>query len=476
MKICIIAEGSYPYITGGVSSWIHQLVLNLPEHEFIILTLMPDSNKKGQFKYLLPQNIINYHEYFLDELINTKGKWNKKIKLNDEELDQLKKLLSFEKVDWDLIFSMFQKMKKYKLTGGDIQKSNTFYRELQIAYRYNYSHMPFTETYWTLKSMYIILFQLLLEDFPEADIYHAVSTGYAGFIGSIASKLYNKSFILTEHGIYTREREEEIIKASWVQGNLKDMWIKYFYQISDCAYESADKVISLFNYNREIQIEIGCPREKTEVIPNGVKIKDFEDVALEVSKRNDKEGINVGAVVRVVPIKDIITMLEAFSLVNKKINNINFYIMGPTDEEPEYYEECRKYRDYLSLYNVRFTGIVDVKEYFKIMDLLVLTSISEGQPLVILEGFASKIPYVSTDVGNCKQLILGDKDDFGPAGRVTKVMDSMSIAEAIVELCIESKKREKCGEAGYKRVKEFYKFDRFINKYKEIYNIYGLRV
>lgn len=476
MKICIIAEGSYPYITGGVSSWIHQLVLNLPEHEFIILTLMPDSKKKGQFKYLLPKNIKNHHEYFLDELINTKGKWNKKLKLSGEELEQLRKLLSFEKVNWDLIFTMFQKLKKFNLTGADIQKSYTFYKEMQTAYKNNYSHIPFTSAYWTLKSMYIILFQLLLEDFPEADIYHAVSTGYAGFIGAIASKLYNKSFILTEHGIYTREREEEIIKASWVRGNLKDMWIKYFYQISDCAYDGADKVISLFDYNREIQVEIGCPREKTEVIPNGVKVKDFEEIALEVGNRKNERGINVGSVVRIVPIKDIITMLEAFSIVNKTIDNINFYIMGPFDEEPEYYEECRRYRDYLGLYNVRFTGKVDVKEYLKIMDLLVLTSISEGQPLVILEGFACKIPFVSTNVGNCKQLILGDKDDFGPAGRVTRVMDSTSIADAIVELCNDNEKRKQCGEAGYKRVREFYTFESFIDKYKEIYNKYGLRV
>ena len=35
MRICIIAEGSYPYVTGGVSSWIHSLITNIPEHEFV---------------------------------------------------------------------------------------------------------------------------------------------------------------------------------------------------------------------------------------------------------------------------------------------------------------------------------------------------------------------------------------------------------------------------------------------------------
>ena len=39
MHVCIIAEGSYPYITGGVSSWIHSLAANLPEVEFTIYTI-----------------------------------------------------------------------------------------------------------------------------------------------------------------------------------------------------------------------------------------------------------------------------------------------------------------------------------------------------------------------------------------------------------------------------------------------------
>ena len=33
MIVCLIAEGSYPYITGGVSSWINQLMLNMPDCE-----------------------------------------------------------------------------------------------------------------------------------------------------------------------------------------------------------------------------------------------------------------------------------------------------------------------------------------------------------------------------------------------------------------------------------------------------------
>ena len=40
MKICMIIEGAYPYVTGGVSSWVQQEILSMPEHEFIIVTLV----------------------------------------------------------------------------------------------------------------------------------------------------------------------------------------------------------------------------------------------------------------------------------------------------------------------------------------------------------------------------------------------------------------------------------------------------
>ena len=52
--------------------------------------------------------------------------------------------------------------------------------------------------------------------------------------------------------------------------------------------------------------------------------------------------------------------------------------------------------------DVIFTGKVDVTEYLGKMDMTILTSISEGQPLKILDSFAAKKPVIATDVGNCR--------------------------------------------------------------------------
>ena len=87
------------------------------------------------------------------------------------------------------------------------------------------------------------LFLILKTPIPMADIYHCVATGYAGVLGSMAQKLYGCGLLISEHGIYTREREEELLKASWVASVYKNIWIDQFRKMSKLAYERADIVI-----------------------------------------------------------------------------------------------------------------------------------------------------------------------------------------------------------------------------------------
>lgn len=470
MRICLVLEGAYPYIVGGVSSWVQQLMTNMPEHEFIIIAINPENKMKGKYKYDLPSNLIKIHDVFLDEILNVKGKRNKSISFLSDELIAIKHLLKGKSLDWSILFNMFCRKEMQRINAKNLLNSEEFYGIIKEAYQEKHSKAPFAQVYWTIKSMYLILFALLFKDYPEADIYHSVSTGYAGIIGAYAAYTNKKSFILTEHGIYTREREEEIIQADWVEGYMKNMWIDYFYNLSDCAYTNADKVISLFNRNREIQIEIGCPTDKTEVIHNGISIRNFENVAKLQEEKSRSSHINVGAIIRVVPIKDIITMLRAFSLVNKNHKDISFYIMGPEEEDPGYYKECIQYKNKLGLDNAFFTGRVNIKEYLPQMDILVLTSISEGQPLAILEGMACKLPFVTTNVGDCGDLVNGDNDEFGSSGFVTPIMDYVKISEGISKLANDYEMRKKFGEAGYNRVSKYYSFGEFIESYRRIYD------
>lgn len=469
MRICLVAEGSYPYTSGGVSSWVQQLMVNMPEHEFVIIALSPDSTKKMESKYPPPENLIEIVDIFMDKLLLSKGSWNKKIPLSKEEIAGIGGLLKSEVSDWRGIFDSFSRLRAQKFSAVDIFSSKMFFQLIQEVYGEKYAHVPFTDMLWTMRSMYVTLFSLMLREYPAADIYHSVSTGYSGVIAAYASHTTKSAFALTEHGIYTREREEEIIKAEWVKGPFKSIWIDYFSCLSSAAYTCADQVVTLFPKNKEIQTDLGCDRDKIKVIHNGIRIKPFEMIRKSIIERADHEEINVGAIVRVVPIKDIKTMLQAFSYASKKLPNIKFTIMGPIEEDAEYFEECVAYKDFLKLSNVVFTGKVDLRNYLGKMDILILTSISEGQPLAILEGMACSLPFVTTNVGDCETFVKGSTDGYGPAGRIAAVMDYVGIANGIVELCENYEKRRQFGENGYQRIKNLYSADDFINGYREIY-------
>ena len=90
--------------------------------------------------------------------------------------------------------------------------------------------------------------------------------------------------------------------------------------------------------------------------------------------------------------------------------------MGGVDDE-EYAQECYTLVKQLKLENVIFTGRVDIVKYMEKLDFTILTSISEGQPLSVLESLAARRPCVTTDVGCCRELLEGKEGDFfGPAG------------------------------------------------------------
>lgn len=169
-------------------------------------------------------------------------------------------------------------------------------------------------------------------------------------------------------------------------------------------------------------------------------------------------------------------MIQSFVLVKNEIPNAVFYIMGSYDEEPEYYEECLSLVRALGVEDIIFTGTVPVLDYIGKMDVLVLTSISEGQPLAILEGMAAGKPYVTTNVGSCKELMDGLNDDIGPAGFVVPVMHTEHIAAAIINLAKHKSLRKEFGRHALQRVKTYYQSKNVIQAYRKVYEKLGVEI
>lgn len=470
MKICMIAEGCYPYVVGGVSSWIHSMIQAYPKIEFVVLAIINDRSQSGQFKYEFPDNLSAVYEVYLVD-----GDWKhgrrhgkRRTKLKQKEYQALRSIISDENVDWSTIFDMFRKR---KFSIDDLLMGADFLNIVEEFYQQRYPYIGFSDFLWTMRSIYLPLFIVLQTHLPKADIYHCVATGYAGVLGSMASYIYHGGLLISEHGIYTREREEELLKADWVDGIYKNIWMDQFQKMSRLAYERADVVTSLYAHARELQIEMGCPVEKTKITPNGIRVEQMGDLPGKTEK--EKGDIYVGAILRVAPIKDVKTMIRAFSFAKEKDPRLKLWIMGPTDEEEEYVQECLELVEALGIPDIIFTGRINVKEYLGKMDFTILTSVSEGQPLTILESFAARKPVISTDVGNCRELIYGADDECGTAGIVVHVMNIMEISEAILELAKSRMLRENMGECGYKRVCKKHQLWQMQNTYEELYKQIG---
>lgn len=465
MRICVICEGCYPFVMGGVSSWLQGLIQKMPQHEFAIWAIGAEQKKRGQYAYRLPPNVVELRDVYLDSVLTEPmGKPSHiRRRLTSAQLEAVRELFRCGAPDWEELFSLFHK-RRMDNVAFLLQKE--FLDILEGICKADYPFVGFTDYFWTIRSMFLPLLYLMGDEPPEADLYYAASAGYAGVLGSMACSLTGKPFLLTEHGIYTREREEEILRTHWVPSHFKDLWINMFYMFTRCAYAHASRVTSLFHRASLIQQEIGCPPEKCVVIPNGVDYERFAAIPLK-----EPDGwVDVGAVARVVPIKDIKTMLYAFSMVCDEEERVRLHIMGTTDEDEEYYQECLQLQEELQLDRVIFTGRVSVAEYMKGIDFTVLTSLSEGQPLAVLESMAASRPCVTTNVGCCGELLDGIDDDFGEAGICAPVMHQTALADAILTLCRSRAQRLRMGENGRRRAEAFYRHPDMLARYEELFD------
>ncbi len=463
MRICIVAEGCYPYVVGGVSSWIHSMIRAFPNVEFVVLAIVANRSVSGKFAYELPDNVTEVHEAYLDDVDWAKKK-RKGYRLKPREYRAMRNMVLDRPVEWNVIFELFQNR---KFSINEILMGPDFLHISMECYKIKYPQIVFSDFLWTMRSIYLPLFLMLKTELPKADLYHCVATGYAGLLGSMAKRMNQCGLLISEHGIYTREREEELIKAKWVEGIYKNIWIEQFKKMSTLAYFDAGLVTSLYGHARELQIELGCPAEKTMITPNGINTQRLSD--LPGKKEEDAGFINAGAVLRVTPIKDVKTMIQAFAFAKKKVPNLKLWIMGPVDEDEKYAKECFDMVENLKVEDVIFTGRIDVRDYLGRMDFTLLTSISEGQPLTILESYAAHKPVIATDVGNCRELIYGLDDSFGAAGILTHIMNIAEISEAMVDLATDEEGRLQMGENGYRRVMAGYKLEDMQAQYKKIY-------
>jgi glycosyltransferase involved in cell wall biosynthesis len=483
--VCLILEGTYPFVSGGVAHWSHALIKQQPDLTFHIVAIRPPFLSSPPV-FELPRNVSGMTEIFLQELPPGDEPSDKEavqklfasIELPMLKLQHFGRLEDLQKV--------IEGFSRFPFTLGSkilLESEESWHLTLRM-YRSTMGDSSFLNFYFSWKGLIASLYSILLAPMPKAKIYHAASTGFAGLFLARAH-LENKSpCLITEHGIYTNERRIEITLADWLydqktmdlvidpvtrERDLKDFWIDTFFGYSRLCYAAASKIITLYHGNQEYQLADGAPKEKLSVIPNGVDIKTYGSVQKEPGRPPA-----IALIGRVVPIKDVKSFIHSVNMIKEKVPEVKALIIGPTDEEPEYFQECQELAQNLNLKEtLSFVGKVRTIDYLPKIDVLVMTSISESQPLVVLEAGAAGIPCVTTDAGSCMELIYGKIDEsppLGAGGAVTPLSNPSAIADNIILLLKDPPYYASCSQAIKKRVETYYDEKEVQKNYQEIYH------
>jgi glycosyltransferase involved in cell wall biosynthesis len=236
------------------------------------------------------------------------------------------------------------------------------------------------------------------------------------------------------------------------------------------TYATANPVIALTEGNRNRQITDGANESTLKVISNGVDLERFRKIR---ESKIDKPPLVVGFIGRVVPIKDVKMFIRAMRSVCEQKQEVQAWIIGGEDEDPEYASECRNLiNDFELKEKIIYKGFCNTPEIMPEIGVVVLSSISEGLPLVILEAFASGRPVVATNVGACRELIEGgsDKDRaLGVSGAVVNISDPEALAEQILALFNDCDYWQQTRATAIKRVEKFYNQNVLFESYRNIY-------
>lgn len=469
---------------GGVSSWVHAILTGMPDLSFGIIYLSDRYKPDRTPLYEVPTNVQYLTEIPVYDLVSVPPDRGADPERSWRAFFQLSEEIHQGRIrDFESLYYYLGPGGERGLTLDELGCSKLSWKALTELYRTQAQESSFVDFFWTWRAAFASILQLLMVRQEQARVFHTICTGWAGLVGAVLRRHQKRPLMLTEHGIYTNERRIEIVQAKWLGkqsasrlslrrelGYLKTFWVNLFTALGQVCYDHCDLITTLYGGNQELQVDYGADPDKIVIIPNGVRLERFGGVR----QPAPQEPLRVGFIGRVVPIKDVKTLLIACREVLDKVANVRFEILGPYEEDPDYYGECRELVTLLGLEsNLTFHGRVDVTKWYPNLDVMVLTSISEGQPLVILEGYCSGLPCVATDVGSCRELIEGRTTEdraLGSAGRVTGVGNPEETAAALVEVLSDAELRRKMSESARKRVHQFYSHQQMIETYRLHYD------
>ncbi|MEE9423629.1 MAG: glycosyltransferase [Methylococcales bacterium] len=202
--------------------------------------------------------------------------------------------------------------------------------------------------------------------------------------------------------------------------------------------------------------EDNIPRHKLTLIPNGTQVKVLN------LKRSFPKTIKIIAVGRLVPAKDYITLIKAMEILLESFDKFELTILGdgPLMKKLQSSILNKSLQEY-----VKLVGNIDnVNQWLEESTIYVMTSVTEGQPMSLLEAMAVGLPIVATNVGGIPETVEEDHEAL--------LVDSKQphlIAEAILKLINNIEFAQQLGMNASKRVNSDYSIESVCKRLETLY-------
>jgi len=232
----------------------------------------------------------------------------------------------------------------------------------------------------------ISMFLRCVREIPKADIIHA-NWSVNGFICALANMVVRRPLVLTLRGTDISKSESSKIYNFLLRFAMRFSHV--ITVVSEAMYQH------LVSQHPELN-------QKITFVPNGVE---NELLKIPVRKiKTNQECLHVLVIANLIKLKNVPVVIKAISNLNKQLK-IRLTVVGDGPEKGYLEKLSRKLG--VAEY-VEFVGLVDPKNiasYLKQADGLVLTSLSEGKPNVVLEAFASGLPVIASNIDGVKEMI-----------------------------------------------------------------------
>ncbi len=483
ISVLMETEGTYPYAGGGVSTWCDILASELSQVDFYLYAITGSPSFK--LKYSVPKNVrqiqqiplwgmIEPSEYILPDIpfsdIYLRRKQTTEDIVSEKFLPLFQRLIQqilSPDYQFVLLADVFHQMYRYfmiydyKETFRSKVVWETFKDQVQTYFqRKEAEDTPsIFDITTTMRWLYFYLMGIHAP-IPETDVTHATIAGFSG-LASIISKLeYGTPMIVTDHGVFVRERYIAISSADF-SFFAKKFLMNLSILVSKLCYTFADQVSPVANFNIDWEKRFGARANKIKTIYNGI------DPGIFMPKRKPKKSRDkptVVAAAHLIPLKDIETMIRSCDYVRNEIPNVKFVVYGSLEVAPDYVKKCRN-----------LIADLNIGEYFELGgyhnnpteiynegDISALSSISEGFPYTVLESMACSRPVVATDVGGVKEALTG-------YGVIVKPRDAIAFGEGIVKLLQDQELRTHLGRLAREHVLLKFQISRSLDHYWETY-------